>query len=126
MIDSIRLTESEKEALSKIKRKTGISSWNVLCRWAYLLGLSQDRFSTIASQGKRDAIEIRWDTFAGENSIIYTAISQLQYAKELNENKKLSVFDFVHSKLAKGILVLSKSATQDDLRCFNRILNLSR
>jgi len=126
MIESIRLTESEKEILSKIKRKTGISSWNVLCRWAYLLGVSQDRTSSIASEGKRDAIEIRWETFVGGNSNIYTAITQLKYSEELDNHKRLSLFDFVHGRLSIGIRVLSKSAAQDDLRCFSRILDLSR
>jgi|688.fasta_scaffold1920278_1 DNA sulfur modification protein DndE len=126
MIESIRLTESEKEILSKIKRKTGIASWNVLCRWAYLLGLSQDRTSSSAFGGKRDAIEIRWETFVGGNSNIYTAITQLKYSEELHNDKRLSLFDFVHGRLSTGIRVLSKSAAKDDLRCFSRTLDLSR
>ena len=126
MIESIRFTESEKEMLSRVKRKTGIASWNVLCRWAYLIGLSQEKASSIASEGKRDAIEIRWDTFVGRNSTIYTAITRLQYAKELNNIEGISVFDFVHKKLSTGIRVLSRSSAQDDFQCFSRILNLRR
>jgi DNA sulfur modification protein DndE len=126
MIESIRLTESEKEMLSRIKRKTGVASWNVLCRWAFMLGLTQDSFSRITSEEKRDAIEIKWDTFAGKSSSIYTGIIQLQYAKELKSEKTISLFDFVHGVLSTGIRVLSKSAAQDDLKCFNRSLNLGK
>lgn len=126
MIESIRLTGSEKEMLLRIKRKTGVASWNVLCRWAFMLGLTQDSFSRISSEEKRDAIEIKWDTFAGKSSDIYMGIIRLQYAKELNNNKTINLFDFVHGVLATGIRILSKSAAQDDLKCFNRSLNLGR
>jgi len=126
MIESIRLTESEKEMLLRIKRKTGIASWNVLCRWAFMLGLSQNSGSHDASAEKRDAIEIKWDTFSGKRANVYAAITRFQYAKELNNNKTISLFEFVHGVLSKGIRILSKSAAQDNLRCFNQTLNLSR
>jgi len=126
MIESIRLTESEKEMLSRVKRKTGIASWNVLCRWAYLIGFSQERASSVEADGTRDAIEIRWDTFVGRNSSIYTAITRLQYSKESSNIKGIRVFDFVHKKLSTGIRVLSRSSAQVDFQCFSQILNLRR
>ena len=119
MIESIRLTESEKEMLVRIKRKTGIESWNVLCRWAYLLGLSQEQIASSSSHEKRDAVEIKWETFSGKNSYIYITITKLQYAMELNNQREITLFDFVHSRLSTGIRILSKSAAQHDLRCFS-------
>ncbi len=119
MIESIRLTESEKEMLVRIKRKTGIESWNVLCRWAYLIGLMQGKITNSTSHEKRDAVEIKWETFSGKNSYIYMAITKLQYAMELNNQRDITPFDFIHSRLSTGIRILSKSASQHDLHCFS-------
>lgn len=122
MIETIRLTDSEKEMLVRIKRKTGIDSWNVLCRWAYLLGLSQKQIVASTSHEKRDAVEIKWETFSGKNSNIYQAVTKLQYARELNKQSEITLFDFIHSRLSIGIRILSKSAADHDLRCFSRNL----
>jgi DNA sulfur modification protein DndE len=124
MIESIRLTESEKEMLVRIKRKTGIESWNVLCRWAYLLGLSQEQITSSSSHEKRDAVEIKWETFAGKNSYIYLAVTKYKYALELKRNKEITPFEFFHIRLSTGIRILSNSASKDGLKCFSGVLNL--
>jgi DNA sulfur modification protein DndE len=125
MIESIKLTETEREMLVRIKRKTGIESWNVLCRWAYFLGLSHEKPATNTSHEKRDAVEIKWETFAGKNSNIYSAITKLQYSLEISRKKDITLFDFIHSNLSIGIRILSKSAAEHDLLCFIRHLDLS-
>ena len=126
MIESIKLTESEKDMLVRIKRKTGIDSWNILCRWAYLLGLSQDQIHPSSTPEKRDAIEIKWETFSGRHSSIYATITRLKYADSLKHNDGTTVFDFFHRRLSVGIRILSKSASEEGLKCFSKILDLSR
>jgi len=122
MIESIRLTESEKEMLTRIKRKTGIDSWNVLCRWAYMIGLSHQGTAGNAAHEKRDAVEIKWETFSGKNSYLYIAITQLRYTVELSKEREITLFDFVHRKLSTGIRILSKSASENNLLCFSDFL----
>jgi DNA sulfur modification protein DndE len=40
-IKQIRLSSQAKDQLIRLKTKTGIQQWNVLCRWAFCLSLRQ-------------------------------------------------------------------------------------
>lgn len=37
----IRLSSQAKEQLIRLKTRTGISQWNILCRWAFCLSLAE-------------------------------------------------------------------------------------
>ena len=65
-ISSIRFTDSERQCLVDLKRRTGIQAWNVLCRWAVCLSLGTDERVALRPDGeRRDALEIDWETLAG-------------------------------------------------------------
>jgi len=34
IMKTVRLSQSSKDQLSRLKGKTGIKNWNILCRWA--------------------------------------------------------------------------------------------
>ena len=40
-IKQVRLSTQAKEQLMRLKSRTGIQHWNVLCRWAFCLSLRQ-------------------------------------------------------------------------------------
>src|SRR4051812_42843201 len=40
-IKQIRLSSQAKDQLTRLKAKTGIGQWNILCRWAFCLSLRQ-------------------------------------------------------------------------------------
>ena len=37
----IRLSSQAKEQLIRLKTRTGIGQWNILCRWAFCLSLAE-------------------------------------------------------------------------------------
>ncbi|MGL6135731.1 MAG: DndE family protein, partial [Planktothrix sp.] len=45
-VERIRLSQTAKEQLTKLKRITKIDNWNILCRWALCRSLAE---STIPS-----------------------------------------------------------------------------
>lgn len=120
MIDSIRLTHTEKELLIRVKRKTGIDSWNVLCRWALLIGLSQKEYSYRNNPEKRDAVEIKWDTFAGRNKDFYHAVIHVAFNKKAIHNE--SLMDFIYNQIESGIRILSTQSTEYKLLLFKKYL----
>lgn len=63
--ETIRLSAEAKQQLSRLKRRTGIGQWNVLCRWALCRSLSEP--SPIAPQRvpADSNVEMTWRTFAG-------------------------------------------------------------
>ena len=46
IVKQIRLSNRAKERLSRLKGKTGIKNWNVLCRWAYCYSLKENTIPT--------------------------------------------------------------------------------
>lgn len=106
-IDSIRLSQEDRDRLIRVKRLTGIESWNVLCRWALLLGLRAERGDTDESRETRGAIEIKWDTFAGSYSRLLAHLITWSYQAQKTEKYK-TIGEFIHGRLTHGILILSK------------------
>jgi len=106
-VDTIRLSQADRERLIRIKRLTGMESWNVLCRWALLLGLNARKGELDELEEGRGALEIKWDTFAGAHSRILTQLIEWCYHTRQGP-KKRTLSQFVHGRLAHGILILSK------------------
>ena len=46
IIKQIKLTNVSKDRLGRLKGKTGIKNWNVLCRWALCYSLSENTMPT--------------------------------------------------------------------------------
>lgn len=42
IIKQIKLSNQSKDRLSRLKGKTGIKNWNVLCRWALCYSLGEN------------------------------------------------------------------------------------
>lgn len=107
MIKQIRLSNQAKEKLSRLKGKTGIRNWNVLCRWAVCYSLKEGTIPTDLPIVADSSIEMSWYTFGGEYSELYAAI-----VKAWCINKKLPYDDEIVSKyfrlhLERGISYLS-------------------
>lgn len=109
-VDTIRLSQIDRDRLIRMKRLTGIESWNVICRWALLLGLDARKGEVDEDEHGRGALEIKWDTFAGSHSRLFIHLINWCY-HEARGPKKGSLSQFVHGRLAHGILILSKPGT---------------
>ena len=74
IVKQIRLSNQAKERLSRLKGKTGIKNWNILCRWAYCYSLSENTIPTDVPINADSNVEMSWFTFAGEYSDLYDAM----------------------------------------------------
>ena len=74
IIKQIKLTNVSKDRLGRLKGKTGIKNWNVLCRWALCYSLSENTMPTDIQIVADSNVEMSWYTFGGEYSDIYDAI----------------------------------------------------
>jgi len=63
-----------KERLSRLKGKTGIKNWNVLCRWALCYSLSENTVPTDIPIVADSNLEMSWFTFGGEYYELYEAL----------------------------------------------------
>lgn len=74
IVKQIRLSQQAKEKLSRLKGKTGIKNWNILCRWALCYSLSEKTLPTDIEIPADSNLEMSWYTFGGEYSDIYEAL----------------------------------------------------
>ncbi|MCP1110892.1 DNA sulfur modification protein DndE [Ohessyouella blattaphilus] len=107
IIKQIKLSSQAKEKLSRLKGKTGIKNWNVLCRWALCFSLREDTVPTDIPINSDSNVEMSWYTFAGEYSELYDAlIKQWCINKEIETTEdNLSKYFKLH--LERGISYLT-------------------
>lgn len=74
IVKQIRLSNAAKEKLSRLKGKTGIKNWNVLCRWAFCYSLGEGTIPADVPIVSDSNVEMSWYTFAGEYSDIYDSL----------------------------------------------------
>jgi DNA sulfur modification protein DndE len=73
-IKQIKLSNQAKEQLIRLKTRTGIQHWNVLCRWAFCLSLKQPTPPSPIDAPVDSNVEMSWQVFGGEASDIYLAL----------------------------------------------------
>jgi DNA sulfur modification protein DndE len=73
-IKQIRLSSQAKDQLIRLKTKTGIQQWNVLCRWAFCLSLRQPTAPSPTDVPADSNVEMSWQVFGGEAQEIYLAL----------------------------------------------------
>lgn len=74
IVKSFKLSQPEKDRLIRIKSRTGIQNWNILCRWALCWSLSEPSVPAGIDPPSDSNVEMDWSTFAGEYAEIYEAI----------------------------------------------------
>ena len=74
VVEHIRLSQRAKDQLIKLKRITGIEHWNVLCRWAFCLSLSERSVPPLARVPADSNVEMSWRVFGGRYSDLYVAL----------------------------------------------------
>lgn len=87
-IRNVRLSKRTKDQLSRLKRKTSIPTYNVLCRWALCHSLSGSESQTVQytksndapdspiglSQEEEKILEIDWRVLGGEYCDVFVAL----------------------------------------------------
>lgn len=107
IIKQIRLSQHSKDKLSRLKGKTGIKNWNILCRWAFCYSLHEGTVPTDVPIIADSTLEMSWYTFAGEYSDLYEAlIKEWCISKDLpTDAEAISKYFKLH--LERGISYLS-------------------
>ncbi|MDO6559909.1 DNA sulfur modification protein DndE [Paraglaciecola chathamensis] len=102
-IDSIKLSEKQKQQLIRLKSKTGIENWNVLCRWALCMSLAENSIPPVEEIQSDSNVEMSWKVFAGEYADVYLAVLREAYQKQSANLEDLHFSDFVKLHLNRGI-----------------------
>ena len=74
IIKQVRVSQQAKDRLSRLKAKTGIRNWNILCRWALAYSLAEKTVPTDVPIINASNVEMSWMTFGGDYYEIYDAL----------------------------------------------------
>lgn len=116
IIKQIKLSNAAKDKLARLKGKTGIQNWNVLCRWAFCFSLKEGTIPTDININSDSNVEMSWLTFAGEYHELYEALIK-EWCIENNlgiDNDTLAKYFKLH--LERGIGYLSGTNFVKDIK----------
>ncbi len=71
-VRQIKLSQSAKDQLVKLKRYTKIDQWNILCRWAFCRSLAEPSIPSPIPIPLDSNVEMTWQVFGGEMADIFT------------------------------------------------------
>lgn len=112
-IEHVRLSEKAKQQLITLKRRTGIDNWNILCRWALCLSLSEKSLPPHEDIVTDSSIEMTWKTFGGEHSEIYLSLIRKRTFDDYGNDADINYYFKLH--LHRGIsYLLNKVNCIDD------------
>lgn len=99
-LDSVRISQSGRDQLIRLKRYTGIQNWNVLCRWALCLSLNDSTPPSRSPIVTDSNIEMSWKTFGGTHEEIYKGLIQVRAMQDGFETNDAALIAHVHRGLS--------------------------
>lgn len=122
IVKQIRLSNQSKDRLGRLKGKTGIKNWNILCRWAFCYSLGEYTLPTDIPIEPDSNVEMSWFTFGGEYSDVYDAL-MIAWCRKMGlptDDKTLAKYFKLH--LERGIAHLSGT---NFIKSLDDLLNLA-
>ncbi len=121
-IKQFRLSSQAKDQLIRLKTKTGIEHWNILCRWAFCLSLREPTPPTPIDVPADSNVELTWHTFGGEHHELYMALLKERCVRDGLEPTDRVLSRQFRLHLHRGVGYL---ATPNAIRSIGDILSLS-
>ncbi len=107
IVKQIKLSSQSKDKLARLKGKTGIKNWNVLCRWALCYSLHEGTIPTDIPINADSNLEMSWYTFSGEFNELYEAIVIEWCIEKGIEPSEENLTKYFKLHLERGISYLS-------------------
>ena len=106
-LETVRLSEMQRDQLQRVKRATGIGNWNILCRWSLSLSLAEEAEPTPVPHGIDSGVEMTWKVFGGPYSDVYRALIMAKLSKSGQEGDEDNFADYFRRHLHRGIGILN-------------------
>jgi DNA sulfur modification protein DndE len=120
-LETIRLSQKERDHLVSLKRRTKIDQWNIICRWAFCLSLKNPEPPAVTNITSDSSVEMTWQTFGGDCEALYAALLKLRCrADRLDHTSNDVLAKQFRLHLQRGIGYLVGDANSKHLRDFLR------
>lgn len=117
-VDNIRLGKQSRDQLVKIKRNTGIETWNIVCRWAFAVSLREETSPPHEKTSKEDGVELTWKVFAGDYSEIIAAMLKADLIARQTNNPELEANSLLHAHIRRGLGFLASGSEVRTIEAF--------
>ncbi len=122
-VKQIRLSSAAKDQLIRLKTRTGIPQWNILCRWALCLSLSEPTPPTPFEIPADSNVEMSWAVFAGEWRELYLALLKERCVRDGLDTSAETLNRQLRLHLHRGIGYL---ATPNRIRSIGDLVGLTQ
>lgn len=103
-VETLRISQRGKEILTRLKRKTGVEHWNVLCRWALAESLANSKPPSNGPSDQNSGVDIKWETFGGVYSDVYALMVYAHAVREFGSVENVNLAEYVRAHLERGLL----------------------
>lgn len=111
MIETVKVSDKARQQLINIKKRTGIQHWNVICRWALTVSLSEESKVLDENIIANSTVEMTWKTFTGGHEKLYMALLLTKAKKDKWATDTDAINTYFKLHLHRGISYLNgKSA----------------
>ena len=114
-LDSVRVSKRARDQLNTLKRRTGIPTWNVVCRWAFCISIAEPTPPRPDDELGDNPLEMTWHTFAGEHHELYLALLKNRCMLDQIEVNKTSLNTQLRRHLHRGIGYLVGDPSMKDI-----------
>ena len=121
-IKQFRLSSQAKDQLIRLKTKTGIEHWNILCRWALCLSLREPTPPAPIDVPADSNVEMTWHVFGGEYHELYLALLKERCERDGLGASREAVARQFRLHLHRGISYL---ATPNQIRSIGDLVSLA-
>ncbi|MBM0740240.1 DNA sulfur modification protein DndE [Phormidium sp. CLA17] len=119
-IERIKLSQTAKDQLIKLKRVTKIDQWNILCRWALCRSLAEPTPPSPVPIPADSNVEMTWQIFGGEIAdMLLIALKQRCHSDGLGNDRETLATQF-RLHLHRGIGYLAGDPTLKKIEDFIR------
>ncbi|MEU3502192.1 DNA sulfur modification protein DndE [Streptomyces hundungensis] len=119
---TVRLSQAAKDQLAWLKRHTGLTQWNELCRWGLALSLRDQSTPLVRDITTDSNVEISWRTFAGPHGDVYISLLKQRCVMDGEEPTEAAVSKALLVHLHRGIGYL---AGRQDLRSIQSLIAIT-
>jgi DNA sulfur modification protein DndE len=121
MIKQIRVSSQARDQLIRLKSKTGIGQWNIICRWALAVSLKEPTPPTVVEIPADSNVEMSWQVFGGEYGELYWAAVKARCYRDGLATDDATIAQQFRLHLHRGIGYL---AAPNVIRSIKDVLNL--
>ena len=122
-IKQVRLSSQARDQLIRLKTRTGVAQWNILCRWALCVSLKEATPPTPVDVPADSNVEMTWETFGGDHFEVYAALVRERCVRDgLEPTDEIAAKQF-RLHLHRGISYL---ATPNAIRNVGDLISLTK